>query len=143
VPITLSRSFGSRTADAGQVEPAARPGPGGGAVAAEVGMTNQLTFTPDTVRIRVGQTVRWTNSSDVLHTVTADPSRAAEASNASLPEGATPFDSGNIQPGSTFQYTFSVAGTYQYFCIPHELAGMVGWVIVMDSDPDGDNGPDA
>jgi plastocyanin len=141
VPITLSRYFGSGTAEAGGVEPAVAPGPGGEA-AVEVGMTNQLTFTPDTVRIRVGQTVRWTNSSDLLHTVTAYPSRAAEASNVSLPEGAATFDSGNIQPGSTFEHTFSVAGAYQYICVPHELAGMVGWVIVSDSETDGEDGPD-
>lgn len=141
VPITLSRYFGSRNGG-GAAEPATEPGAAGGDVAAEVGMTNRLTFAPDTVRIRVGQTVRWRNSSDVLHTVTADPARAADASHVSLPDGAETFDSGNIEPGSTFEHTFSVAGTYQYFCIPHELAGMVGWVIVSESEGNDDNGPD-
>jgi plastocyanin len=93
-------------------------------------MTNQLRFTPDTVRIRVGETVRWTNSSDVVHTVTADPARATDESRVSLPEGASTFDSGDLAPGATFEQTFTVAGEYRYICVPHELAGMLGVVIV-------------
>jgi plastocyanin len=135
IPLTLSRYFGSGGGAERVVDPAGAPGPGDRAAAVEVGMTNRLTFTPDTVRIRVGQTVRWRNSSDVIHTVTADPGRAADASHISLPEGAETFDSGNMEPGSTFERTFSVAGTYQYVCLPHELAGMVGWVIVSEPEP--------
>lgn len=125
VPLTLSRYFGGRS---GSV---AAPPPGGrGPVAAEVGMNNQLRFTPDTVRIRVGETVRWTNSSDVVHTVTADPGKTVNRSNVNLPGGASTFDSGDIAPGAVFEYTFTVAGEYRYICVPHELAGMVGVVLV-------------
>ncbi len=92
--------------------------------------TNQLTFTPDTVEIRVGQTVRWRNTSDVLHTVTADPSRAQDPSNVAVPDGASTFDSGNLRPGETFEHTFSTPGEYRYFCVPHELAGMTALIIV-------------
>jgi plastocyanin len=28
------------------------------------------------------------------------------------------------------RHTFDVPGTYQYFCIPHEMAGMTGTVVV-------------
>lgn len=128
VPLTLSRYFGSGD---GGADSGAAPAPTPGArVAAEVGMTNRLGFTPATVTIQVGETVRWTNTSDIVHTVTADPEKAADPSRVSLPEGAATFDSGNLAPGEVFEYTFTVAGEYDYICIPHELAGMVGKVIV-------------
>ncbi|NIR46298.1 MAG: hypothetical protein GWN99_17830 [Gemmatimonadetes bacterium] len=47
-----------------------------------------------------------------------------------MPEGAEPFNSGNLKPGASFSHEFSVAGTYTYFCIPHEGAAMIGTVIV-------------
>lgn len=137
VPLTLSRYFGSDSDDA----PEAAPGEPAGDVT-EVGMDNRLQFLPDTVRISAGETVRWRNTSDLLHTVTADPARAADASNVSLPQGASTFDSGDIAPGETFQHTFSAPGTYQYICVPHELAGMIGWVIVSESEMEDANGPD-
>lgn len=95
-----------------------------------VGMTNQMEYTPDTVRVRVGETVRWENSSAVMHTVTADPEEAFKDESVKLPEGASTFNSGNMNPDQTFEHTFEVAGTYRYFCIPHEAVGMVGTVIV-------------
>jgi plastocyanin len=125
IPLTLSRWFGGGAAQA--------PAGAGGPVAAEVGMTNALAFTPDTVRVRVGETVRWRNTSDIVHTVTADPSRAAQASNVVLPAGASPFDSGDMTPGAVFEQTFTVAGSYRYVCLPHEMAGMVGWIVVSDN----------
>jgi plastocyanin len=66
----------------------------------------------------------------VVHTVTADPARAFDASRVNLPEGASTFDSGDLAPGATFEHTFTVAGEYRYICVPHELAGMLGVVIV-------------
>lgn len=142
VPVTLSRYFGSGGADGGDAQRAEGPGEAGD-VAAEVGMTNQLAFTPDTVRIEVGETVRWRNSSDLIHTVTADPDKASDSGNVSLPEGADTFDSGNLEPGATFERTFSQPGTYQYFCIPHEGAGMIGWVIVSEAESGEVHGSDA
>lgn len=95
-----------------------------------VGMTNTMTYTPDTVRVEVGETVRWENSSAVMHTVTADPEEAFKDESVTLPDGASTFDSGNMDPGQTFEYTFETPGTYRYFCIPHEAVGMKGTVIV-------------
>lgn len=104
------------------------------APAVTVGMTNTMKYTPDTVRVTVGETVRWKNSSDVMHTVTADPDEAFKQSSVTLPEGASPFNSGNLDPKATFEHTFEVAGTYRYFCIPHEAAGMKGTVIVSKAE---------
>lgn len=95
-----------------------------------VGMTNTMKFKADTVRINVGETVMWENSSLLAHSVTADPSESTIDESAELPEGAEPFNSGMMDPEETFSHTFEVPGTYKYFCIPHEGAKMVGWVIV-------------
>lgn len=100
------------------------------APAATVTMTDDLAFKPKQVTIHVGQAVEWRNDSVLVHTVTADPEIAARAADVALPDGAEPFDSGNVKPKGTFRHTFTTPGTYRYFCIPHEAAGMVGEVIV-------------
>ncbi len=40
------------------------------------------------------------------------------------------WDSGFIAGGRSFSRRFTEPGTYRYFCIPHEGAGMLGTVIV-------------
>ncbi|NIS35939.1 MAG: copper-binding protein, partial [Actinobacteria bacterium] len=37
---------------------------------------------------------------------------------------------GDIPGGESYQYTFETTGEYEYFCIPHESADMVGTVTV-------------
>jgi plastocyanin len=98
--------------------------------AAMVKMTNQLRYEPAKVTIQSGETLEWQNISDLIHTVTADPSLAVNEKDVHLPEGAQPFNSGEIMPGRTYTHTFTVPGDYRYFCIPHELNGMIGEVIV-------------
>jgi plastocyanin len=93
-------------------------------------MTNQLTFSPETVTIEVGGRVTWKNTSDVFHTATGDPDQAVDPANVRLPAGADPWDSGGITAGGEYSRTFDVPGEYRYFCIPHEQAGMVGTVFV-------------
>jgi plastocyanin len=95
-----------------------------------INMNNQMQFLPASLRVREGQTVIWRNTSDILHTVTADPDRAARREHVQLPAGAAPFDSGDIAPGGRFSHTFTVIGEYAYVCLPHEMAGMVGRIIV-------------
>lgn len=98
--------------------------------AVTVTMTNDLRFSPERVEVTVGQTVEWKNTSELPHTVTADPEKAADKEHVKLPEGAQTFNSGFLQPGDVFRHTFKVSGEYRYFCIPHEMAGMVATVIV-------------
>ncbi len=93
-------------------------------------ITNTLKFVPGKVSIPVGTTVEWRNTSDLVHTVTDDPSQVARTEDAVSPEGADAFDSGNIRVGGKYRHTFTVPGTYRYFCIPHEGAGMVGTIVV-------------
>ena len=66
-----------------------------------------LEFSPATVTVKAGTPVTWTNLDEVPHTVTSkDPS----------PES---FDSGLFSKGETFSRTFTVAGTYPYYCTVH------------------------
>ena len=88
------------------------------------------TFTPDTLKIKPGTTVVWTNADKQYHTVTAK----TVGSNGPL------FDSGSSSPltsGGQWQYRFPAMaeGTYEYFCQVHPM--MVGKVIV-DKDSDRD-----
>jgi plastocyanin len=102
-------------------------GPGDGVV---VEMTNQLTFSPSSVTIQVGDSVTWRNTSQLAHTSTCDASKANDPeASVRLPAGAEPWDSGILTPGGEFSHTFETAGTYRYFCIPHESV-MVGQIIV-------------
>jgi plastocyanin len=93
-------------------------------------MTNELRYVPEEVTVMVGQTVVWTNTSTLVHTVTADPLLAQRRRDVVLPEGAPPFNSGQIAPGETFRHTFDLPGLYVYFCIPHELEDMIGRINV-------------
>jgi len=101
-----------------------------GGATAKVSMNDALKFTPATLTVHPGDEVVWHNDSQLVHTVTADPALAATASSTHLPAGAKPFNSGNLEPGGTFSHVFTTPGTYKYFCIPHEAAGMTGEVVV-------------
>jgi plastocyanin len=72
-------------------------------------------YQPPTTTVRVGETVTWKNSTLMPHTVTAV-------------EGA--FDSGKMNGGTTFSYTFLKPGTFLYKCLIHPT--MKGTVIVTD-----------
>ncbi len=78
---------------------------------------------------RVGQTVRWHCVAGV-HTVTAYHP-ANDHHSLRIPSDAKPWDSGFLQPGQTFEYKFTVPGVYDYYCMPHEMGGMVGRIIVV------------
>ena len=95
-----------------------------------VHVTDQMKLDTETITIPAGATIEWQNSSTTAHTVTDDPTKAQNKSDAALPTGAEPWDSGMINPGQSFRHTFTVPGQYSYFYIPHEALGMVGKVVV-------------
>ncbi|MDO8584019.1 MAG: hypothetical protein Q7R83_02460 [bacterium] len=72
-------------------------------------------FVPQTMNVRVGTTVTWTNS-DIFnsHTVTSDTGV---------------FDSGTLTPNRTFVFTFNTAGTFAYHDSLHP--GMQGRINVI------------
>lgn len=105
----------------------------------DIGMSAH-SFIPEEYHTTVGETVTWINSSSRGHTVTAyDDKIPADASFFSTGEYESTaeavaawheYGGGRIDVGETFSHTFEVPGTYEYFCEPHVLGGMIGRVIV-------------
>jgi len=75
---------------------------------------DNFSFTPQTLTIPAGSTVKWTNKDDVPHTVVETNSHK--------------FKSKALDTDETFSYTFTDPGTYEYFCSVHPK--MVAKVIV-------------
>ncbi len=87
-------------------------------------------YAPEKVSIKVGESVQWVNDGETVHSVSTAAANAQNRKDTSMPKGAVAFDSGFIPPGGDYSYTFTVPGTYRYFCLPHEKAGMVGVIVV-------------
>lgn len=87
-------------------------------------------FNPIGLHIKPGQTIRWINlDPGNSHTATAYHPKNFEHP-LRIPEGAEPWNSDYLLPNETFSVTLTVEGVYDFFCIPHEHAGMVGRIIV-------------
>lgn len=98
--------------------------------AVTVDATNSLKFVPATVCLKVGGTITWKNVGNLPHTTTDIASLAANPANAELPKGAVGWNH-SLAPGASYSLKFTVPGAYKYFCIPHELLGMVGQITVV------------
>lgn len=68
-------------------------------------------FAQPVLTITAGTTVEWENEDTAAHTVTAD-------------DGS--FDSGPLNKGDQFKFTFNTPGTYLYYCTYHGGPGGVG-----------------
>src|SRR6478609_3649615 len=80
-------------------------------------------FSPDHVKIKVGNTVIWTNNDNNIHTVSSGV--------ANTPNAGEVFDSGLtslISPSKTYSHKFTNAGEFTYFCRLHPT--MVGEIEV-------------
>jgi plastocyanin len=66
---------------------------------------DNFTYTPVTVTIAAGTTVKWTNRDDIPHTVVS--------------EDKATFKSKALDTDDSFSYTFVKTGTYTYFCSIH------------------------
>lgn len=71
-------------------------------------------FSPSTIIINVGDTVKWTNKDSMQHTVTSYTGNE--------------LDSPGFYRNGVYSHTFMVAGEYPYYCIYHP--NMEGKVIV-------------
>ena len=90
-------------------------------------------FDPIGLRVTPGTTVRWVLDANVHSATAYHPANAKHALR--IPAGAAPWDSGLMTvPGQAFERRLDVPGVYDYFCIPHELAGMVGRIVVAPGD---------
>jgi plastocyanin len=74
---------------------------------------DNFTFTPKELTVAVGTTVKWVNHDDIPHTV-ANKDKA--------------FRSQALDTDDSYSFTFTSAGTFDYFCGLHPH--MVGKVIV-------------
>jgi plastocyanin len=109
----------------------------GEVVVVSVDSTN-LRFSPETITLQEGDSVRFFWSGELL------------AHNAVESNGL--FDSGEASRNVDYTYTFNIGenGTYEYVCEPHEELGMIGTIIVepkpaeeQDLEEDPDEGSDA
>jgi plastocyanin len=84
---------------------------GAGAQAQEVKVTiDNFTFSPAELKVKVGDTVTWTNHDDIPHTVVS----------------AGKFRSKTMDTDHEFSFTFTSAGDYKYFCSLHpHMTGMI------------------
>ena len=71
---------------------------------------DNFTFSPAELKVKVGDTVTWTNHDDIPHTVVS----------------AGKFRSKTMDTDNTFTFTFTAAGDYKYFCSLHpHMTGMI------------------
>ena len=90
------------------------PVPRGSNPPAKVAVTiDNFNFNPATLTVAAGSTVVWTNQDDVPHTVTSDENV---------------FGSPALDSGEKFEFTFTKAGTFSYYCKVHPH--MTGKVVV-------------
>ncbi len=62
----------------------------------------------------------WVNNDTVPHTATSDTGV---------------WDSGTLNPGQSFSFTFNDAGTFPYHCAIHGAASMSGTIVVENASP--------
>ena len=71
---------------------------------------DNFTFSPAELKVKVGDTVTWTNHDDIPHTVVS----------------AGKFRSKAMDTDNAFSFTFTSAGDYKYFCSLHpHMTGMI------------------
>jgi plastocyanin len=75
---------------------------------------DNFTFTPQTLTVKAGTTVAWTNKDDIPHGIASD-NNAFRRSKA-------------LDTDDKFAFTFTTPGTYKYFCYVHPH--MTGTIVV-------------
>lgn len=123
----------STSTDAVDSEPTeADGGSGSDSTGSEAEVTLQtFRFEPGDIEVEAGTTVSWTNNDDILHTVTSGIGQEQGVPGVSQDKDAKPdgmFDQEMDSVGSTFEFTFEKAGTFDYYCAIHP--GMTGKVTV-------------
>merc|ERR1719160_1731538 len=86
-----------------------------------------LVFVPDSVTIKSGETVTFKNNAGFPHNIIFDED--------AVPEGVAADKLSREDylnaPGETYDVKFDKAGTYEYYCQPHQGAGMKGSITVL------------
>jgi plastocyanin len=106
----------------------------------DVGMTIS-SFRPEELTVDSGTTVEFYNTSSHSHTVTAFQgsypdgaeywaSGGFDSEQAAVDDWNSSAQRGKLSPGDSYEHTFEIPGSYEYFCIPHLSADMLGTVVV-------------
>jgi plastocyanin len=104
----------------GKSKAPAKPAPaatGGGAKTVQVSMKN-IQFSPKSISVAKGATVKWTNDDSVNHDVTKKSGPGPKFSSGK----------GDLAQGATYQQTLNTAGKITYVCTVHP--GMEGTITV-------------
>ncbi|MCR8725549.1 plastocyanin/azurin family copper-binding protein [Frigidibacter sp. ROC022] len=90
----------------------------------------RIWFAPRGLAVAPGTTLRFVNRDPGnSHTATAyHPDNYDRARR--IPSAATAWDSDFLLPEESFEVVLDVPGVYDYYCIPHEMAGMAGRIVV-------------
>ncbi|MFC3568179.1 plastocyanin/azurin family copper-binding protein [Paracoccus sp. TOH] len=98
-------------------------------------------FSPRGLAVVPGTTLRFVNrdpgnshTSTAYHPALFDRQRR-------IPAAARPWDSGLLLPDQAFQITLTLPGVYDHYCQPHEMAAMVGRIVVGRPGDPGWEGP--
>lgn len=80
----------------------------------------RMVFYPPVLKIELGDTVKFVSKSK---------GHNSQSDKKAIPEGAENWKS---KIGKDFEVTYTVDGTYGYYCTPHRGMGMVGLILVGD-----------
>ena len=125
---------GTQTTDGGGTQTTGGGGGGGGTETVEVGPNGEFVFKPGTsepLAITPGTTVNFVWKSDTHNIVVESQPEEANW------EGHEPIE----DTGFEYSHTFEVEGTYEYYCQPHQQAGMVGTIEVSSDAGGGGSAP--
>jgi plastocyanin len=96
------------------------------ATAAAADQIIDFAFSPSAITIHVGDTITWTNVGKAPHSATAyDHS----------------FDTGILRPGQSASHTFTIAGTFTYYCIVHPYMHGTITVLAATTTPSSSGSP--
>ncbi len=94
-------------------------------------------FAPESLAVKVGTAVQWTNSGKAQHTTTSDAAQPVWNSGTVQPAGSEtcdpatdPYCTPGTSPAGSYQRTFNATGTYRYHCTVHGAQGMTGVIVV-------------
>ena len=75
---------------------------------------DNFTFTPQTLTVKAGTTVTWTNRDDIPHGIASENNGFAKSK--------------ALDTDDSYAFTFTTPGTYKYFCYVHPH--MTGTIVV-------------
>jgi plastocyanin len=138
---SISAEMGGGDGDGGDTELAGGPNVVSGVPddADHVVSMQAVAFEPAALTVSVGDTVAWEWAAGEAHNVAAyedeipaDATYWASGGFGSEAAARAGWEDGEgaVQEGQSYVHTFETPGTHAYFCAPHEMAGMVGEVVV-------------